>query len=79
MSRIYCVENLLCVNCKKILSKALADLDGIRKISVSLPRKEIEVDADFGRISDSDIIDTIASRMYMATRKDSAAGKQTGC
>ncbi len=78
MSRVYCVENLLCVNCKRIILKALADLDGIRKISVSLPRKEIVVDADFGRVSDSDIIDAIASRMYMAARKDSAAGKRTG-
>ena len=69
MNRVYYVENMSCVNCKKILANALSGMDGVEKITINLPYKEIMVDADFEKVSDSDIISIITSRMYLATRK----------
>lgn len=72
MNRVYYVKNMSCVNCKKILTNALSDMDGVVKITINLPRKEIMVDADFTKVSDRDIMGIITNRMYLVTRKKNA-------
>lgn len=69
MKRIYYVENMTCTNCKNIIKNALAGLDGIKSVTVSLPNKEIVVEADFNKISDIEIISALSNHMYMAERR----------
>ena len=72
MNRIFYIENMSCVNCKRILANALSDMDGVEKITINLPRKEIVVDADVAKVTDSDIMSLITNRMYLVARKKNA-------
>ena len=44
------VEGMSCDHCIKTIQKALAELVGVKSVSVSLGRKEVEVDFDENQV-----------------------------
>lgn len=58
------VPGIHCEHCQSSIEGALAELDGVRSASVSVPDRSVEVDYDESIVSVDDIKDAIVEQGY---------------
>lgn len=58
------VEGMSCNHCVNAITKAVGELDGVKRVEVSLELKTVTAEFDPGKVSEQQIIDTISDQGY---------------
>ena len=61
---ILTVPDISCAHCERTITNALTPLDGVRRVTVDIPVKEVRVDYDEGTIDVGQIGRVLAEEEY---------------
>ncbi|MBX5490781.1 MAG: heavy-metal-associated domain-containing protein [Chloroflexi bacterium] len=61
---ILTVPNISCHHCEAAITRALTPLEGVRQVAVDIPRKEVRVEYDEGRVSLARLQEVLAEEEY---------------